>query len=672
MQMALIKNLKSPMSWHMKGSIHKIQKEFEQAIACFKKSVEYDPKNQQVLRDLVTLQTHLQNWGGALEACYKFRECQKNNITYFALLIVFTYLTGNVDQAVKLISDNREFLANKNKYQMSEVWLFQMYMLFQSERYQDVLDLHEKSIKHVTDMLSADEMLAESQLKLGMLEKAKANYTRLINTNSSNKAYYEGYLQCCGLDLNNDDIGEKLKEELAPFIEKNPRLLFLDRLLVTHSGNGEMFENELKTYMQKVLKKGAPSLVNDLKHMLRQDSKKMATIQAILESWQKSMSADMTIEGQEQDPLQECFILKWLAEVYDLQEQYAKAEEAINLAIEHTPTMTELWLVKGRILKNLGDLEGARDAVRESKELDEGDRFLNYKTAKYTMRLKLVEEANETMLRWSTYHDGDGLNSHEYQNTMYSYETAMAYLRQGQLIDAFKYFNIIERNVKVQYEDAYDFHIYTVRKFNFRTFCEMPAFKRSLYTDRVIKAGYRFFDTLREIDYSKDSDSMKEDIDNHMKEHKPEDKPDDDDIQDVLLKYSDPTHVLAVQDSIKEGVHKVAIDKVELFKQVIPDDKVINWEGVYWYSQAGNWKQALACIDILKAQHQDTPYYISAQAILAQRWNSADQSKVKVDVAGVVTKTGITETNLQQKLEASATDVESALVVAQTLRHLVK
>lgn len=65
----------------------------------------------------------------------------------------------------------------------------------------------------------------------------------------------------------------------------------------------------------------------------------------------------------------------------------------LDKAIEHTPTLPDLFTFRGRVLKRCGDYLGAVCSINEARLLDGQDRFLNTKTGKYLLRAGLVEEA---------------------------------------------------------------------------------------------------------------------------------------------------------------------------------------------------------------------------------------------------------------------------------------
>lgn len=69
----------------------------------------------------------------------------------------------------------------------------------------------------------------------------------------------------------------------------------------------------------------------------------------------------------------------------------------INTALEHTPTLPELYMIKARILKRCGDPIGASQAMEDARALDLQDRFLNTKSAKYLLRDGQIEHANSVL-----------------------------------------------------------------------------------------------------------------------------------------------------------------------------------------------------------------------------------------------------------------------------------
>jgi peptide alpha-N-acetyltransferase len=83
----------------------------------------------------------------------------------------------------------------------------------------------------------------------------------------------------------------------------------------------------------------------------------------------------------------------YLAQHYDYYENTETALKYIDKAIEHTPTLIELFMCKAKILKHASEFDEAADCMDEARELDTADRYLNSKSAKYHLRANRLELA---------------------------------------------------------------------------------------------------------------------------------------------------------------------------------------------------------------------------------------------------------------------------------------
>jgi hypothetical protein len=92
----------------------------------------------------------------------------------------------------------------------------------------------------------------------------------------------------------------------------------------------------------------------------------------------------------------------------------------IDEAIQHTPTVVELYMVKAQIYKNAGDLKNASVLYEEARKLDLADRFLNARSSRYLIRIDELKQAHDTMLLFSK--EGEELNVHDMQCMWYEAE----------------------------------------------------------------------------------------------------------------------------------------------------------------------------------------------------------------------------------------------------------
>lgn len=82
-------------------------------------------------------------------------------------------------------------------------------------------------------------------------------------------------------------------------------------------------------------------------------------------------------------------------------ELYDKSLIFVNKAIEHTPTVIELYIHKAKIYQRLGDPEKAANLTEEARNLDLADRYLNAHSSKYLLKANKIRESYDNMIFFS-------------------------------------------------------------------------------------------------------------------------------------------------------------------------------------------------------------------------------------------------------------------------------
>lgn len=103
------------------------------------------------------------------------------------------------------------------------------------------------------------------------------------------------------------------------------------------------------------LHKGVPPLFVNLRSLYKK-SEKVDTIQSLLLEYREALKNHGHFNNQEKNnPREPASALLWtyyyLAQHYDYLGQTEKALTEIDAAIDHTPTLIELFVTKGRIYK---------------------------------------------------------------------------------------------------------------------------------------------------------------------------------------------------------------------------------------------------------------------------------------------------------------------------------
>lgn len=190
-------------------------------------------------------------------------------------------------------------------------------------------------------------------------------------------------------DAPNPEAVSKLEE----FVSKLPKASAPRRLLLSVS-SGDKFKELVTAYITGRLEKGIPSLFSDIKSLYT-DPEKRKMVEDIADTLREKCAPETPLSSEnEEDPSTHIWTLYFLSQHYSYLGQHTKALTTLDLALEHTPTLPELLLFKGRVMKRLGDFYGAAKCVNDSRLLDGQDRFLNTKCGKYLLRAGMIEEAN--------------------------------------------------------------------------------------------------------------------------------------------------------------------------------------------------------------------------------------------------------------------------------------
>jgi hypothetical protein len=162
---------------------------------------------------------------------------------------------------------------------------------------------------------------------------------------------------------------------------------------------GDEFRALIDPYVVSGLEKGIPSLFSDVKSLYN-DLHKQQVIGEIVERIRESSAGQGSTSASSpssDSPTTYLWTLYFLAQHYSFLGEHTRALSFLTLAIEHTPTLPELFACQARVLKRAGDPYGAARSLDEARLLDGQDRFINTKCAKYRFRAGLIDEANEVL-----------------------------------------------------------------------------------------------------------------------------------------------------------------------------------------------------------------------------------------------------------------------------------
>ena len=489
-KLALKNDMRSHVCWHVYGLLYRSAKNFEEAIKAYKFALKLEPESQQIQRDLALLQMQMRDYQGYIQSRRAILQGRSSLRQNWTALAIAHHVAGNLVDAERTLTTYEETLNSpppRSDTEHSEAVLYKNTIIAEMGDTERALDHLDAVSKNNLDRTAVMEMRAQYLLDLGRKEEAEKAYRALLVRNAEYRLYYDGLEAALGLKKTDIRPLQSLYEDYA---QKNPRgdaarripLDFLD---------GDDFGVAADQYLQRMLHKSVPSTFANIK-ALYSDTKKRDTIQELVEGYvngahnvQSNGSAEKQVNGDV--PPFEASVYYFLAQHYDfhLSRDLTKATKYIDKAISSTPGSVDFHMTKARIWKHYGDSQKASETMEKARSLDERDRYINSKAAKYQLRNSENEAALENMSKFTRNEASGGPlgDLHDMQCVWYITEDGEAYLRQGNLGLALKRFTAVYNIFEVWQEDQFDFHSFSLRKGQIRAYVDMIRWEDRLRED---------------------------------------------------------------------------------------------------------------------------------------------------------------------------------------------
>ncbi|KAG0633342.1 NMDA receptor-regulated protein 1-domain-containing protein [Tuber brumale] len=486
---ALRQDMKSHVCWHVYGLLYRSEKNFEESIKAYKMALRFEPESQQILRDLALLQVQMRDYPGYVESRGKILQGRPQLRQNWTGLAVAHHLAGSYAEAENVLKKYEETLKNppsKGDIEHSEACLYRNVVIAESGDIARALEHLESIAKVSLDKISVMEYRADYLLRLDRRGEAEKAYRALLNRNSEKREYYKGLEQSMGIDPGDRKAMRAIYNE---FTEKNPRSDAPRRIPLDFL-EGEEFKQAADAYLQKLLKKGVPSTFANIK-ALYADTVKREAILELVKGYLASMgteeeaSTNGETNGDKLKPSEfKLWTLYFLTQHYDhyRTRDTTKASEYLNQALELSSGTLELHMTQARIHKHSGDFQKAMERMNRARELDTKDRYINTKCAKYQLRNDRNEDALKTMSLFTRNdaHGGPLGDLLEMQCVWFITEDGESYLRQGNLGLALKRFHAILKIFDDWTEDQFDFHSFSLRKGQIRSYVTMLRWEDTL------------------------------------------------------------------------------------------------------------------------------------------------------------------------------------------------
>jgi tetratricopeptide (TPR) repeat protein len=393
------------------------------------------------------------------------------------LSVIDSYLGTLDDDAVE----------KKRGFESSELALYQYEVMSEiPNNEQASLDYLDKCFDIVVDQTSWLSSKGRGQLMLGDYASAQQSYMKLFERGSTEDyQVHTGYMcallelpkEVCDYALNKsrgggaamkgmdtiatiypltaDQRATLLTAYTSDLVNRFPISKAAKRIPLTLlNGTCEEFKSAVNVYCRKLLVKGVPSLGADLGYLLLMprpdgaippiaraydlakdpvDAKAhpiMAVLESVADGYITSLNTtDRTFPESdvEESPSTYLWALYLRAKLHEFCGEYSEGLKRIEDALEHTPTLVDLYELKGRLLKLSGDLDGAYQSLEEGRELDLQDRYINNKTIKYTLRAGKDDLAAERVALFTKDEGNPEQHMFDMQCTWYELELAACY-----------------------------------------------------------------------------------------------------------------------------------------------------------------------------------------------------------------------------------------------------
>uniref|UniRef100_A0A8C8D0W2 Uncharacterized protein n=1 Tax=Oncorhynchus tshawytscha TaxID=74940 RepID=A0A8C8D0W2_ONCTS len=458
-------DLKSHVCWHVYGLLQRSDKKYDEAIKCYRNALKWDKDNLQILRDLSLLQIQMRDLEGYRETRYQLLQLRPAQRASWIGYAVAYHLLEDFEMAAKIVEEFRktqQTSPDKVDYEYSELLLYQNQVLREAGLFKEALEHLTTYEKQICDKLAVEETRGELLLQLDRSEEATEVYRQLQERNPENWAYYQGLEKA----LKPASIEERQKLYEEAWV-KYPKGLVPRRLPLTFL-TGEKFRECLDCYLRTNFSKGCPPVFTTLKSLYH-DKEKVSIVEELVVGYETCLKNG----GKEEPPTTLLWVQYFLAQHFDHVGQQTLALDYINTAIESTPTLIELFLIKAKIYKHAGNIKEAARWMDEAQALDTADRFINSKCAKYMLKAGLVKEAEEMCSKFTREGASAVENLNEMQCMWYQTECALAYKSMNKFGDALKKCHEIERHFVEITDDQFDFHTYCMRKMTLRSYVDL-------------------------------------------------------------------------------------------------------------------------------------------------------------------------------------------------------
>uniref|UniRef100_A0A7S1BP21 Uncharacterized protein n=1 Tax=Corethron hystrix TaxID=216773 RepID=A0A7S1BP21_9STRA len=469
----VMNDMRSHVCWHVYGLLHRSNRNYNEAIKAYKQALRIDPGNLQILRDLSLLQIQMRDREGFVNTRFTILNQHPNNKIHWLSFALAKHFAGEHKGAINVIDAyygtlDDTALEKQRNYESSELVLYKCKIMLEMEGQEETVlkyldDCHDVVVDEGAWLYTK----AMAQLRLGMFEESRKTFLEIFDTGLfDDYKVHAGYMAAV-LNLDRETciqaskvrgtqtvatlihldaeqkakILEAYKTELQPMMPWSNAIIRIPLDLL----EGDALTEALDSYLRKYLKKGAPSLGDDVVSLLKVDSKNakpgmkskdpidfhnielLDIICKMVDGYVLALDCEES-RFPNSDEIQPVETLLWThylrSQLHEIRGEYKEGLALLERIIEKKPDGIEFYERKARLLKLCGDVNSAAEVLDAGRELDPQDRYINNKTVKYMLRASKPDVALQRMSLFTRHEGHAAQNIYDMQVSWYELELA--------------------------------------------------------------------------------------------------------------------------------------------------------------------------------------------------------------------------------------------------------
>eukprot|EP00042_Codosiga_hollandica_P030310 m.175597 g.175597 ORF g.175597 m.175597 type:complete len:877 (+) comp53323_c0_seq1:80-2710(+) len=481
--------IKSALCWHMFGVMHRHERTYVEAIKAYSQAVKLDKNVGQYYKEMSNMYLLLRDFEGYYQTRKKLLQERPNIVSNWCEFAFAAYVRKDYDETDAILTNFTKINKSDDVHALGELLSFHVVVLTEkavasqnTDHFQAAFDFLTKHNAQIQDTAFRLESTAFLSAQLADRERAEAAHRALLAFNAENVDYFKRYHKLVFPDASADEA--RILAFYDQLTTDFPKSRVAKRLVLEHASGAE-FEARITPYLHTGLTKGAPPLYTSLASLFAVPAK-AGIIQRIVEQFHADLTQAPPAASTSELPCTLVWAKYFLARLYDDQGKHAAALEMLNSAIQHTPTLLELYTAKAKVYKHAGCPEGAAFWQNHARELDTADKYLGSKAAKYALLNGDLKHADYIM---GLFCRAESIEPDAYlfrmQCSWYHIAAARANLARGEFGEALvRAWTVVDTSFVQYYEDQYDFFTYLAQRSNLRSLARLVAFENSVQKHR--------------------------------------------------------------------------------------------------------------------------------------------------------------------------------------------